>query len=214
MMNHTRTSLTLAILVTLGLSAPAMAQSADRSTSQTAAADSDQPGTDTWITTKVKADLLASGKTPGTDISVETKNGVVWLSGTVATQAQKERAVTEAKGIEGVKKVDASKLKVSSAMAAEGMKHDDTMEHGSMDRDAESDQPGTDTWITTKVKADLLASGKTSGTDISVETTNGVVWLSGTVATQAEKDQAVTEAKGIEGVKKVDASKLKVANKM
>jgi len=115
-MNHTRTSLTLAILVTLGLSAPAMAQSADRSTSQTAAADSDQPGTDTWITTKVKADLLASGKTSGTDISVETTNGVVWLSGTVATQAEKDQAVTEAKGIEGVKKVDASKLKVANKM--------------------------------------------------------------------------------------------------
>lgn len=115
-MNHTRTSLTLAILVTLGLSAPAMAQSADRSTSQNAAADSDQPGTDTWITTKVKADLLASGKTSGTDISVETTNGVVWLSGTVATQAEKDQAVTEAKGIEGVKKVDASKLKVANKM--------------------------------------------------------------------------------------------------
>ncbi len=213
-MNHTRASLTLAILVTLGLSAPAMAQSADRSTSQNAAADSDQPGTDTWITTKVKADLLASGKTPGTDISVETKNGVVWLSGTVATQAEKDQAVTEAKGIKGVKKVDASKLKVSKTMTADGMKHDDTMEHGSMDHDAESDQPGTDTWITTKVKADLLASGKTKGTEIKVETKNGVVWLSGTVATQAEKDQAVTEAKGIKGVKKVDASKLTVGKKM
>lgn len=115
-MNNNRTSLALAVLVTLGLSAPVMAQSTDRSTSQKATADSEQPGTDTWITTKVKADLLASGKTPGTDISVETKNGVVMLSGTVATQAEKERAVTEAKGIEGVKRVDASKLKVANKM--------------------------------------------------------------------------------------------------
>jgi len=76
---------------------------------------------------------------------------------------------------------------------------------------AESSQPASDTWITTKVKSDLLATDNVSGTDVSVETKNGVVWLSGSVKTQAEHDKAVSVAKGIEGVKKVDASKLKVA---
>lgn len=76
---------------------------------------------------------------------------------------------------------------------------------------SESNQPVSDTWITTKVKSDLLATDNVSGTDISVETKNGVVWLSGAVKTQAEHDKAVSVAKGIEGVKKVDASKLKVA---
>jgi len=75
----------------------------------------------------------------------------------------------------------------------------------------ESNQPVSDTWITTKVKSDLLATDNVSGTDVSVETKNGVVWLSGSVKTQAEHDKAVSVAKGIEGVKKVDASKLKVA---
>ncbi|HEY0333389.1 MAG TPA: BON domain-containing protein [Stenotrophomonas sp.] len=75
---------------------------------------------------------------------------------------------------------------------------------------AESNQPASDTWITTKVKSDLLATENVSGTDVSVETKNGVVWLSGSVKTQAEHDKAVAVAKGIEGVKKVDASKLKV----
>ena len=46
-MNNNRTSLALAVLVTLGLSAPVMAQSTDRSTSQKATADSEQPGIDT-----------------------------------------------------------------------------------------------------------------------------------------------------------------------
>ncbi len=39
---------------------------------------------DTWITTKVKSTLLAEDATPGMDIEVETKDGVVSLSGTVA----------------------------------------------------------------------------------------------------------------------------------
>ncbi len=73
---------------------------------------SEQPGTDTWITTKVKADLLASDGVPGTDITVDTKNGTVWLSGDVQTTAQRDRAIAKAKAIKGVKRVKASKLTV------------------------------------------------------------------------------------------------------
>ena len=80
-----------------------------------AAGDSDQPVDDTWITTKVKADLLASKGVSGTDVSVETKDGVVWLSGTTATKAEKDRTVAKAKAIEGVKSVNATKLKVVAA---------------------------------------------------------------------------------------------------
>ncbi len=77
--------------------------------------DSNEPVTDSWITTKVKADLLASSNVPGTEVKVETVNGVVSLSGTVATQAEKDKAVTTAKGIKGVTRVDAAALKVNAA---------------------------------------------------------------------------------------------------
>jgi len=77
--------------------------------------DSNEPVTDSWITTKVKSDLLASSKVPGTEVKVETVNGVVSLSGTVASQAEKDKAVTEARGIKGVKRVDAAQLKVNAA---------------------------------------------------------------------------------------------------
>ena len=59
--------------------------------------------------------LLTSSNVPGTEIKVETVNGVVSLSGTVATQAEKDKAVTTAKGIKGVTRVDAAALKVSAA---------------------------------------------------------------------------------------------------
>nr|BFE94100.1 BON domain-containing protein [Pseudomonas brassicacearum subsp. brassicacearum] len=47
---------------------------------------------DTWITTKVKADLVTEKKgIPGTDIKVETNKGVVSLSSmTKVTDAQKK----------------------------------------------------------------------------------------------------------------------------
>lgn len=122
-MKAQRTSLLFAALLSLGVAAaPVLAQStaADRSTmqhdTQAPPDSSDQPGTDTWITTKVKSDLLASKGTSGTDVSVETKDGVVWLSGQVGSQAEKDRTVTKAKAIKGVKQVDASKLTVGNQM--------------------------------------------------------------------------------------------------
>ena len=63
----------------------------------------------------MKADLLASSNVPGTEIKVETVNGVVSLSGAVASQAEKDKAVATAKGIKGVTRVDAAALKVSTA---------------------------------------------------------------------------------------------------
>ncbi|MNU59465.1 BON domain-containing protein [Pseudomonas sp. MAG733B] len=67
---------------------------------------------DTWITTKVKADLVTEKGIPGTDIKVETNKGVVSLSSTTAvTDAQKTTAVAIAKKIKGVKAVSADGLK-------------------------------------------------------------------------------------------------------
>ena len=61
-----------------------------------------------------------------------------------------------------------------------------------------------DTVITGKVKAALLADSNVKGTDISVETNQGDVTLSGTAASQAQIDDAVRIARGIDGVKNVE----------
>ncbi len=67
---------------------------------------------DTWITTKVKADLMTEKGVPGSDIKVETNKGVVSLSSDVAvTDSQKEMAVAIAKKIKGVQAVSADGLK-------------------------------------------------------------------------------------------------------
>ncbi|MBJ9978064.1 BON domain-containing protein [Pseudomonas sp. S75] len=78
------------------------------------AADAKQETVDTWITTKVKADLLTEKGIPGSDIKVETTHGVVALSskdGVTLTSTQKETAVAIAKKIKGVKSVTAEALK-------------------------------------------------------------------------------------------------------
>ncbi|OCT34464.1 BON domain-containing protein [Pseudomonas putida] len=75
-------------------------------------ADAKQETSDTWITTKVKADLLTEKGIPGSDIKVETSHGIVSLSSdTKVTAAQKETAVSITKKIKGVKGVTAEALK-------------------------------------------------------------------------------------------------------
>jgi hyperosmotically inducible protein len=61
---------------------------------------------DTVITGKVKAAFLADSNVKGSDISVETHQGDVTLSGAVASQAQIDDAVRIARGIDGVKNVE------------------------------------------------------------------------------------------------------------
>lgn len=60
---------------------------------------------DATITSKVKAALLQADEVKGTDINVDTMGGTVTLKGAVESQPQIDRAVTIAKGIEGVRDV-------------------------------------------------------------------------------------------------------------
>lgn len=113
--NHPRTILAGALSVALMFAAGGvMAQDADHERDHSAVmdSDSDQPINDTWITTKVKSSLLADSDVAGLDVSVETVNGVVRLSGDVESQAQIDRAVEIARDIEGVTNVESSDLTV------------------------------------------------------------------------------------------------------
>ncbi|PJJ96888.1 transporter [Lysobacteraceae bacterium NML91-0213] len=96
-----------------------------QNTDRLAAADSDQPVNDTWITTKVKSSLLADSDVAGMDIRVVTTNGVVGLSGNVDSQVQADRARQIAQDIEGVARVDDSGLTVGNANADRDTRTDD-----------------------------------------------------------------------------------------
>jgi len=62
--------------------------------------------TDSWITTKIKADFINEDALKDSDINVDTNNhGVVTLKGTVATAAGKARAEEIAKTTKGVTRV-------------------------------------------------------------------------------------------------------------
>jgi hyperosmotically inducible periplasmic protein len=70
---------------------------------------------DAWITTKVKSEMAATKGIKSTDISVSTSDGVVTLTGSVATAKVKAKAEHVAKRVKGVKSVESSGLSVGSA---------------------------------------------------------------------------------------------------
>jgi len=69
------------------------------------ATKSDQPVTDSVITTKVKAELAKDRDTKARDIHVKTKDGVVTLSGSVDSMAEKDKAEQDTRGIKGVTEI-------------------------------------------------------------------------------------------------------------
>ncbi|HEY4426542.1 MAG TPA: BON domain-containing protein [Pyrinomonadaceae bacterium] len=71
---------------------------------------------DTWLWVKTRFDLAAADDLRDSTINVDVDNGVVTLSGTVASAAQKARAEQIAKSVEGVKSVR-NQLKVQAGNA-------------------------------------------------------------------------------------------------
>ena len=115
MKNFTRTvpALALASVLSLGCASLAAAHAPTSPNGETKM-DSDQPVTDTWITTKVKSELATTDGVKSMDIDVKTVNGVVTLTGVQATDIAVDKAKAAAKSVKGVKSVDATGLKSKS----------------------------------------------------------------------------------------------------
>lgn len=117
----------------------------------------------------------------GDDINVQSKDGAVTLSGVVAEQGHKALAEEILRNIDGVKSVD-NKLEYKGEAAAE--------------------MP--DSWLTTKVKTALLFRTSVNGFKTEVNTSNGIVTLTGEANSRAQKDLTGEYAGDIEGVKSVN----------
>ncbi len=77
------------------------------------------------------------------------------------------------------------------------------------DHSASTGEAVNDAWITTKVKSELATTKGVKSMDVTVRTTNGVVTLTGVLATRTDVRKAIAAAKSVKGVKDVDASGLK-----
>ena len=68
---------------------------------------------DAWITTKVQAKFFLDDDIKGRDINVDSRNGTVSLTGTVASDAVRRMAEAIALETDGVSRVD-NQLKVDA----------------------------------------------------------------------------------------------------
>lgn len=114
-------------------------------------------------------------------IKIESKNGAVLLTGTVAEASQKSLAENTVESLPGVKSVD-NQLTVKGESPAEH----------------------SDGWLGTKVKTALLFHRHVSATGTDVYVKDGVVSLRGEASSQAQKELTTEYAKDIEGVKEVN----------
>jgi len=139
---------------------------------------------DAAITARVKAALIENDATKARQIEVETRDGVVQLSGFVESMDMQEVAVRTARAVPGVKEVR-NDLELRQGERTVGTVVDDTV-------------------IAAKVKAKLTdEAGLAVANDVNVEVNNGVVQLSGFVSTMEEKNQAANAATTVDGVRDV-----------
>ncbi|AIO36748.1 BON domain-containing protein [Burkholderia pseudomultivorans] len=110
---HLSTLLAVSAAFLLGV-APMANVHAQASSGDGTAAESSQPVTDTWITTKVKSELATTDGLKSLDIGVKTIDGVVTLTGVLPSKIAVKKAVAVTRAIKGVKHVDASGLKAKA----------------------------------------------------------------------------------------------------
>lgn len=163
--------------------------------------DAVQRWDDAALAARVKAKLLLDKPAEGLDIKVSSKGDAVTLEGTAPSEEASQRASHLAAQTEGVASVD-NRLKVVPE-GSSTKKLEDSV------NDAQA--AVSDAWITSQIKADVLARHALGGLSIGVSTRDGVVSLSGVVPSDAERQQLIESARKTRGVREVDASALKVA---
>jgi osmotically-inducible protein OsmY len=136
--------------------------------------------TDGSIESAVRKSFIYKHTLSNDDIKVESKDGVVTLTGTVAEDYHKTVATEAAAAQDGVKSVD-DRLELKSPGPKEG----------------------SDAWLTAKVKTALLFHRSVSGLATKIRSKDGTVTLRGVARNQAEKDLTTEFAKDVDGVKDV-----------
>ncbi|HKY31699.1 MAG TPA: BON domain-containing protein [Candidatus Polarisedimenticolia bacterium] len=146
--------------------------------------------TDEGLSSNVKSRLQENEAVRDASIEVEARDGVVTLTGNVDDQGVKDEALDVARTTPGVRDV--------VDRIAAGRENGRGADAPDVDRTA--GEAVDDAAITRRVKARLLDDPAVKGLRIDVDTRDGVVYLTGTVASEAEVQRAVELARGVEGV--------------
>lgn len=151
---------------------------------------------DAWLQGKLETALLFNRHLNSFAIDTEVKSGTAYLNGFVESDIDVDLAGEIAESIEGISKVE-NDLKVDDAKASVAREGEEyTSRQGFR-------QTVMDATLSASVNTQLLLNNNTSGTKIDVDTENGVVTLSGEVASDQERELAELIAKNTDGTKSV-----------
>jgi hyperosmotically inducible protein len=137
---------------------------------------------DSGITSVIEASLQSNDKVKARQVEVQTREGVVYLTGVVDTEEARREAGRVAWRTEGVDGV-VNELTVGERTLGSWV--DDVM-------------------ISSKVKSKLIANSEIKAGDIDVSSSQGVVTLIGRVSSDTIKSTAERTARGTKGVKDVN----------
>jgi hyperosmotically inducible protein len=179
-------TLMMALVAGLVAVAPLMAGAQDKmdkavDKTKSAAEDAKVAVTDSWVTSKTKIALFSDDRVKGSQVKVETIDGVVHLRGKVDSAEAKAAATSVAQGIEGVKSVK-NDLQVVSPGARKAV-------------DAK------DADIAKAVETRLSRERDLKKIDVRADA--GVVTLTGEVPTISASAKASEVARGVNGVRSV-----------
>jgi hyperosmotically inducible periplasmic protein len=142
---------------------------------------------DSWICTKVKTTLLFHRHVSATGTTVYVKDGIVTLQGEASSLAQKDLTTEYVKDIENVRAVR-NNMTVAATLPAPDATIGDKIDDAS---------------ITAEVKSALLMHRSTSALRTMVETTDGVVTVTGAARNGAERSLVTRLVTDINGVTRV-----------
>lgn len=141
---------------------------------------------DAWVTMKTKVSLMTTEGVSTSDLNVDTVNGVVTLHGKVATDGEKTKAGTVARGIDGAKDVKNMLQIVPKGLRTVVQRSDDA--------------------IKKSVTAAFKANRRVSASGIEVASVNkGVVLLSGKATSLEAHLESVEVAHAVRGVRRVSS---------
>jgi osmotically-inducible protein OsmY len=163
----------------------------------TSASDMLREVSDARVTGQVKAAFALSKRISAYDIGVETKDGVVTLTGQVPSEIDRELAENVAKDTTGVKQVD------NQLRAEPGLKPSDASAHES------SRVADLETYADLRER--LAASSYLTGSAIQISVKDHVVTLTGQVQTPQQKTGAEQVARSLPNVTNV-INQLNVTN--
>jgi hyperosmotically inducible protein len=149
------------------------------------AAAGNEDSQDASLTDRVKTALATDESLPTREIEVETRDGVVQLSGFVDSEDQRTAALMRARSVQGVEEV----------------RNDLSLRN---DTRATERPVAADTVIAAKVRDSLQGADLGTDSDVNVEVSKGVVQLSGFVSTPQEKARAGDLASAVDGVRDVE----------